>query len=181
MPTIMVGRRQKVLKLNWLKCCKTARKKGIWTKKCIIQNLIFGVYFLNSDFLAERIKANKNKGKRSLILQYSIIKKTSLILKTLFHSALQKIYSYNTAKNLTHFTNFPENMFLVGFRKKDLHCTIFRCLRTILEALEKQISVYLFKPLLEFRKLLSGGGLNNFPKVARCLGLVKCFKVFHLD
>ena len=146
MSTIMVGRRQKVLKLNWLKCCKTARKKGIWTRKYIIQNLIFGVYFLISDFPAERIKANK-KGKRSLILQYSFIQKTSLILKTLFHSALPKIYSYNTAKNLAHFTNFPENMFLVGFRKKDLHCTIFRCLRTILEALEKQMSVYLFKLL----------------------------------
>ena len=29
------------------------------------------------------------------------------------------------------------------------------------------------------RKLLSGGGLNNFLKAARCLGLTKCFEIFH--
>ena len=30
-------------------------------------------------------------------------------------------------------------------------------------------------------KLLSGGRLNNFLKAARCLGLVKCLKVFHFS
>ena len=31
------------------------------------------------------------------------------------------------------------------------------------------------------RKLLSGEGLNNFLKAGRCLGLVKCFKIFHFN
>ena len=26
-----------------------------------------------------------------------------------------------------------------------------------------------------------GGGLNNFLKAARCLGLLKCFKIFHFN
>ena len=34
-------------------------KSGIWTEKSIIQNL-FGFYLLISDFLAERLKANKS-------------------------------------------------------------------------------------------------------------------------
>ena len=29
------------------------------------------------------------------------------------------------------------------------------------------------------RELLSGGGLNYFLQAARCLGLVKCFEIFH--
>ena len=37
----------------------------------MIKNLKFGVYLLISDFLVESLKANKNKEKRSLILQYS--------------------------------------------------------------------------------------------------------------
>ena len=31
------------------------------------------------------------------------------------------------------------------------------------------------------RKLLSGGGLNNFLKIARCFGLEKCFKNFNFN
>ena len=56
----------------------------------MIQNLIFGVYLLISDFLAESLKANKNRQKRSLILQYRI----------------KNILSQHR-QNLTHFTNFP--------------------------------------------------------------------------
>ena len=40
------------------------------------------------------------------------------------------MYSCNTVKKLTHFPNFPANVFLVGVKKKHLHCTISRCLRT---------------------------------------------------
>ena len=34
------------------------------------------------------------------------------------------ICSRNTAENLSHFTNFPENMFLFGVGKNHLYCTI---------------------------------------------------------
>ena len=30
-------------------------------------------------------------------------------------------------------------------------------------------------------ELLSGGGINNIFKAVRCLGLVKCFKIFHFN
>ena len=40
----------------------------------------------------------------------------NVILQTSPHSTLLKIYSSNTAKNLTHFKNFPENLPLVGVR-----------------------------------------------------------------
>ena len=57
----MVGRRQKKLNLHWLKCPKTVPKKEkmkFGLEKKMIQNLIFGVYLLISDFLAEILKAN---------------------------------------------------------------------------------------------------------------------------
>ena len=41
-----------------------------------------------------------------------------------------KIYSSNTDKKLSHFRNFPANMFLVDVRKKHLHCSISRPPRT---------------------------------------------------
>ena len=65
----------------------------------IPQQATYGVYHLISDFLAERLKAYKNWQKRSLILQYNFIKKTSLILRTSPLSTLQKIYFRSTAKN----------------------------------------------------------------------------------
>ena len=69
-------------------------------------------FSLISDFLTEILKANKNYWKRSLILQYSFAQKTSLILRISFHLTLKTIYSRNTTKTLSVFTNIPENIFL---------------------------------------------------------------------
>ena len=68
------------------------------------------------DFLAESLKAKKKQQqKSSLILQYSFAQKTSLILWTSTNLTLNLICFRNTAKNLSHFTNFPANSFLLGF------------------------------------------------------------------
>ena len=56
----MVDRRQKKIKLHWLKRPKAVTENKIWTRKKMIENLIFGVYLLNSDFLIESLKVNKN-------------------------------------------------------------------------------------------------------------------------
>ena len=74
---------------------------------------IIRVFFLISDFL----KANKNLRKKSLILQYIFPQKTSLILQISTHLTLKTICSHNTAKNFSHFTNFPANTFLFGPHK----------------------------------------------------------------
>ena len=72
-------------------------------------------YYLN--FLAESLKANKNQRKSSLILQYSFVHKTWLILWNSTHSTLKIICSCNKARNLSHFTNFSAKIFLFGVRK----------------------------------------------------------------
>ena len=68
-------------------------------------------FFLISDFLAERRKANKNKRKRSLILQYIFARKTSLILRTSNHLTLKIICS------CFWLYRFFSNIFLFGVRK----------------------------------------------------------------
>ena len=105
MSATMVGRRRKILKSYCLKCPKIVPK--IWNldqKINYSKPNIFGVYFLISGFLAQSIKANKEQN-------------NSLILQTSTNSTLQKLYSRNTAKNFTHFTNFPAYMFVIGVRK----------------------------------------------------------------
>ena len=74
-------------------------------------------FFVISYFLAESLKANKNQQKRPHTLQYSFSKKTSLILQTSTHLTLKIICSLNKTKNLSDFTNFPANIFLIGVRK----------------------------------------------------------------
>ena len=145
----------------------------------MIQNLIFVILFLKilfpqvpmdiinffiPVFAAENLKANKNQRKRSLILQYSFAQKTSLILRISTLLKLKIICSQNTAKKLSsQFKNFPANMFLLGVRKKHLHCTIsWRPRTTFLKHFESKnlsISVYLSKKFLFQRriKILSGG------------------------
>ena len=74
----MDGRRQKTVKLHWLKRPKTViKKKGLYQKKKIIQNLIFGVYLSVLDFRSQQKVAKE-------ITHFTIQ----------FHS-----------KSLTHFTN----------------------------------------------------------------------------
>ena len=53
-----------------------------------MQNLLFGVYLLISDFQAEYLKINKNEQKGSLILQYSFTQKNSLIVQNSTRSTL---------------------------------------------------------------------------------------------
>ena len=73
--------------------------------------------FFIPELVAENLKANKNQRKRSLILQYSFAQKTSLILRILTLLKLKIIFSQNTAKRISQFTNFPTNMFIFRVRK----------------------------------------------------------------
>ena len=88
-----------------------------------------------SDFLVESQSQQKLATKiRSLILQYSLTQNTPLILTTSTHSTLWKIYPWNTAKRLNHFTNFPANRFWFVSDKTLaptwVHCTISRYSKT---------------------------------------------------
>ena len=138
--------------------------------------------FLISDFLAESLKASKTYRKRLLILQYSFAQKTSLILWTSSHLTLKIICPCNTAKSLSEFTkNFPANKFLFGVRKNIALHHFLTPKTAFLKHLESKcpfISVCLRKK--RRGKILSDGAwvgrkLNNFIKVSRFLGLVKCF------
>ena len=106
----MAGRREKILKLHWLKHLQTVPKN--WTRKSVIQNLIFGLYFLILDFLAESIKANK---KLATNVSHFTIPFPSKNLNSL--NVVKKKYSHNKAKNLSHFSNFSANIILVGVKK----------------------------------------------------------------
>ena len=61
----------------------------------------------------------------------------------LCHLALKAICSCNTAKNLSGFTNFPASMFLFGVRKTFVLFDLLMPINCILEALWKQMSVYI--------------------------------------
>ena len=102
----------------------------------------------------------------------------------------KKIYSCNTAKNFTHFINFPAHMFLIGLWKKI-------CTKSFLNAQElyswrtvkANVYIYLYISVRKFllqrcRKFLygeRGGGLKNFLKTTQYLSLIKSFKNFHLN
>ena len=148
--------------------------------------------FLISDFLVESFKDNKNQQKRSNFLQHSFALEPSLILRTSTHLMLKIICSRNTAKNLSDFTNFRANLFLFGFRK-DI------CTAPFLDAqelhfsstLKANVCIFLYISVRKFlfqrcSKILSGGKwvggrLNDFFKLTRCLGLAKCFTIFHFN
>ena len=68
------------------------------------------------------ISINLKFSGRKFQSQHKLVKKyqyNTVSLKNLHsaHLTLQRIYSCNTAKNLTHFTNFPGNFFPDGIRK----------------------------------------------------------------
>ena len=132
----------------------------------MIQNLIFVILFLEilfraynfipqvlvdiirvfiiPEFVAQNLKSNKHQWKRSLVLQYSLAQKTSLILRISTLFKLKIICFQNTAKKLSQLTNFPANMFLFGARKNI--CTApFPDAEELLSW--KQISVYFCIPL----------------------------------
>ena len=66
----------------------------------MIQNFIYAVYLLLSDFLEEHLKVNKHERKRSFILQYSLTHLTNLDPRNIVKYILP-----STTENLNHFTN----------------------------------------------------------------------------
>ena len=82
------------------------------------ESVIFGVYFLISDFLAESLNAKKNWQKNSLILRYSFIQKSSFTYFTKLNSLiiLKNILPQHSQKP-NHSSIFPAKIFLVGVRK----------------------------------------------------------------
>ena len=176
---------------------------GILFLKILIQAYKFFIFvrlfqwalseiFLISDFLRESLKANKNQRKKSLILQYSFSQKTSLISRISTNLTLTTNCSRNTAKTLLDFTNFPASMFLFGIRNNI-------CTGSLPDAqkphswntLKLNVCIFLYISVLKFlfqrrSKILSGEGwvggrLKSVLKAARCLDLVKCFKIFHFN
>ena len=128
------------------------------------------------------------------MLQYSFAQKASLILRNSTHLTLKIICSRNTVKNLSDFTNFPANIFLFGVRKSI-------CTAPFLDAqelhswstLKANVCIFLYISVWNFSYkdvvifylmggwLGVGGRLTNFRKAACCLGLVKCFTIFHFN
>ena len=130
-----------------------------------------------SVFLVESLKSQQKLAKN--VCHFTIqFRSKNLIYFTSYNSiSIIKICSCNTPTNLIHFANFPTNRFLVSVRKnisvapfldtEKLHYRKKKCSRDV--GGEKK----LFE---RRRKLLSGGGLDNFFKVTHYLGFVNCFR-----
>ena len=73
---------------------------------------------INFRFFGRKSRSQQKLAKRSLILQYSFAQKASLILRNLNSLNIIKNILPQHSQIITHFTNFPANMFLVGVRKK---------------------------------------------------------------
>ena len=72
---------------------------------------------INFRFFGRKSWSQQKLAKRSLILQYSFAQKASLILQYLNSLNIIKNILPQYSQIITHFTNFPANMFLVGVRK----------------------------------------------------------------
>ena len=101
-------------------------------------------FFYSKFFSRKSQREQRLAKKKSLILQYSFAQKISLILRTSTHFTLKIICSRKNVKNLSHFTDFPANMFGVCLMLQKtfaLHHSLMpkKC---SLEALLKHISVY---------------------------------------
>ena len=106
------------------------------------------------------------------------------ILRTSNHSTLRKTYSRNTAKKLTHFTNFPVNMLLIDVRKSN-------CTASFLEAQELYsrrtwkanaciFLIYIPKENFCSRDVGSFYLVGDWIISLRPLAFLKCFKIFIL-
>ena len=145
--------------------------------------------FIIPEFVAENLKANKNQQKKitHFIIQFCSRKLTYFT----------NLNSFETENNMPP-KHSQKTSPVYKFRSKNfsvwchLHCTISWHSRTpFLKPFKSKclyISVYLSKKFLFQRlmKILSGGmggwgRLNNFFKEACCLGLVKCFTIFHFN
>ena len=146
----------------------------------MIQILIFEICLLILDILAQRFKASKIWQKESLILQY---KKPQWLYEPQFTQHCKK-YTYTTQLKIHSLYKFFSKHVPGWCHKKHLHCTISGRSRTTFskhwEIKCLYFPVYLrnkiFVPQKQ-RKLLFGGRLNRFFKAARCLNLIKYFKV----
>ena len=113
-------------------------------------------------------------------------------LKKLIH--FRNLNSFEIKNNMlpkhsqktSSFYKFPGKYVSVWCEKKLLLCTIsWRPITTLLKLFESKylyFSVNLSKRFLFERgiKILSGG-LGDFLKTVCCLGLVKCFTIFHFN
>ena len=161
--TLVIYRRRKFFKLHWLKYPKTVPQSEIWTRK--------------PQIMIQSLKVNKNLAKKIAHLRIQLHSKNlshfanldSLnIVKNILPQHSQKPYS------LSKF--YSDNV--SGWCQKK-HCTISRRTRTAFQKNLESNYVCIFMYIWRRRKLLPGGGLNNFLKAARCLGLVKYLNVFH--
>ena len=131
--------------------------------------------FFNFRFFSRKSLSQHNLAKKITHFTIPFPSKNWLIWQTSTHSTLWKIDSRNTAENPITLQIFQQTCFWLVSEKK-LQCTIFRRPKNcIIEKLGNQISIYYCLPWAE-----SGGGPNYFLKPAPCLGLVKCFQIFHL-
>ena len=76
-----------------------------------------------SKFSSKESRSQERLAKKITHFTIQFRSKTSLLLRASTHFTLNIKCSRNTAKNLSHFTNFPANMFLFDARCH-LHCTI---------------------------------------------------------
>ena len=143
----IVGRWEKILKKHWLKRLLAVSQKTKfepnykWFNTSYLEFFFWKCYFVyttffrtvqwtSSEFFLDfRFSSRKSQrqqklAKEIILFQYGLTQNTSLILWTSTHLILKIICSRNTIKNFSHFTNFPENIFLFGVRKKNLQWTI---------------------------------------------------------
>ena len=130
------------------------------------QNIISGIQtFYSSSHLTKNIirRSQSQQKLTTKITHFTILfRSKSLILRTSTQLTLKAICSRNSIKNLSHFTNFPASIFLLGVRKI--------------------ICIALFLDVQELHSWSTGvigcgGRLNNFLKAACCLDLVTFFSI----
>ena len=186
MPAIMVNRRQKILKLHWLK-----RPKKVPNKRNLDQKMNdwkpnnWSLYF-NFRFSSRKFQSQAKLAKNITYFTIQFCSKCLTHYINLNPLKFLKMYSRNTAKNNIHFKISSKHV--SGWcQKSHLHCFISRRQRTAFSKHYKaNVRIFMYIPvrkvLFQRRgKLLSRGGLNNFLKTARCFGLEKCFKIFHFN
>ena len=100
-------------------------------------------FFFNFRFSSRKSQSQRKLAEKIIHLQCSFAQKPSLTLRTSTHLTLKIVCSRNKAKNSSHFTNFPANFLcLMSEKAFALHHFLIpkNC---ILEALCKEMSVYL--------------------------------------
>ena len=133
--------------------------------------------FFNFRFSSRKSESQQKLAKK--IARFTI-QFCSLILRTSNYLTLKIICSHNTAKNISEFTNFPVKMFLFGVRRNICTTSCLHCKANVCIVLYISLRNFLFQ---RCSKVLSDGGgmgkrLNNFLKVACCLGLTQCLQLF---